>query len=639
MMNFLNFCIFTFCFLIYVQCSTTESFKFIYVNYIKDNNLKNESDNFQYIYVNENEDKFQIKSSVVGEIKLEDEIYFYKSFTKVINYFKYGIPVNVNFIFEYNDGDLILLNHDKKGVICKISDLYYSENGTKYTTNKKEMYVKSEVFDIVSYSNYNNDMIKSVALCEIKNDVFLPTKYLCYPSFNVGLNATFIKNEEYKKLLESINLYMIEDNAPLLQKISDYFKNLFKVDFENINFSYYIFNKTILCNLQNFLPNNIKDYQKDEEIQHKLQLYNDEYIDSNNTYLFSNMSDYKKIDDKFIIWRHKNKNLVEKNFEKCNTFFFNQSNYISEYKNLQIVYESSLYKHINLFKNASLTEIKSISSVGEYTAFLYKYDDYIVILKNYKPYLYFQLKSVVDIVLFQDSYNDLNFYYINLDIVKNTMYIYRCNLNSDDLKCKEISYIPYENNVQQPTFYISTVQKRDISAVFVSTKTKIWKIYKNKNNTYERKILDYISNKDTEYFGHINCYIMEIIYEKKLFYKYLSNKSKNVDKVNGCSYLKHFTDSENSLLTSFMENKHFMQKTYHIIKDKKFIVSSGSTNLTIKVNEMSNLIMIFFIIIILLLAVYVIFKIVSFNKSKFGKMKQYIFDDARTSCASTVGRA
>ncbi|CRG96111.1 conserved Plasmodium protein, unknown function [Plasmodium gallinaceum] len=638
MNNFSNFFILMLYFLLFILCSSTKSGKLINVTYINDNNLKSELDDFQYIYINDSDDYYKIKSSNIGEIKLKDEIYFYKSYTKVINYFKYGIPVNVHFIFEYNDGDLILLNSDKKGVICKISDLYYSEAGVKYLDKGNELYVKNETFNIKSHSNYNNDKINSVALCEIKNDTFLPTKYLCYPSFNIGLNATFIKNEEFKILLELLNSYMNEDNSYLLKKTSDYFKNLFKVDLENINFVYYIFNKTILCNLQNFLPSNIKDYEKDEEIQHKLQLYNDEYISNNNSYMFNNMSDYKKIDDKFIIWRHKNKNLIEKNLEKCNTFFFNQSEYIYNYKNLQNVYEGSLYKNINLLKSTYLPEIKRISSIKEYTAFFYNNNNYVVILKNYELHLYFQLKNIVDIVLFQDGYHELSFYYISLDIDKKVMYLYRCNLNSDGVNCEEISFIPYENNMQESAIYLSTVQIKDISAVFISTKTKIWKIYKNKNNVYKRRIIDSIKNVDMEYYGHINCYIVEIVYQKKLFYKYISSKPKNVEKISGCSYLKHFTNIENSLLISFIENKHFIQHTYHIVKDKKFVISSGTTNLTIKVNEISDLIMILIMILCLLLTICAVLKIISFSKAKLGKMKHYIFDDDARTCASSVGK-
>ncbi|SOV15298.1 conserved Plasmodium protein, unknown function [Plasmodium gaboni] len=687
--------------------------KVIYTNDSNKNKKKNELNNFQYIFLNENEENYDISSSALNEINIEEEdIYFYKSFTKIINYFKYRIPANINFTFEYNHGDIILLDKKKKGVTCKINNLFYSESGLKYLDRKNELYVKSEPFVIKhgskenntknqsitnnknninsnnnsnnnnynNYNNYNNiynipfnssmtedEIMNGAALCENTNKNFIPKKMLCFPSSNKNneLNITFIKNEEYKQLMDLYMTGIKKDNTYILKKIANYFKSILNLDYDLKNISYYIFSKTLQCNLQNIfsLP-----YENEEEykMQNIIWSYNNEQIAINNSFIYSNILGDEKIGNRNIIWRHENNNILKYNMPKCNSIFFNEQEYFNCYKNLQYVYEILLYQENNVL-NKYITNksiIKNISSVNQYTAIFYDDNDYVILLKDYKYYISFQLKNIIDLVLFQDSINDISFYYINFESDNMLLRIYKCSLNNNDIKCNDISFIPYEINSKDKYIYLSTNQKKDISAVFVSTNTKVWKIYRtqqdgdninnidniknidnnnnnsnNSNNLYSRKLIDSIKNTNEEYFGHINCYGIEATYERKFLSKYLNNipdENEN-ENVVGCSYFKYYNNTSNTLLISFIENKHFIQRTFHVVKNKNIIVSSGTTKLIIRVNEVFDMIIMFIIFLVLLLSVYLIYKLLFTKKMKVRRMKHYFFDDAKNSCPSTVG--
>ncbi|SPJ10810.1 conserved Plasmodium protein, unknown function [Plasmodium sp. DRC-Itaito] len=698
--------------------------KVIYTNDSNKNKKKNELNNFQYIFLNENEDNYNISSFALNEINIEEEdIYFYKSFTKIINYFKYRIPANINFTFEYNDGDIILLDKKKRGVSCKINNLFYSESGLKYLDRKNELYVKSEAFVIKhgneknntsndknesinnrnnkslnnnnnnnknnnNYYYYNNnpfnsslredEVISGAALCENRNKRYVPKKMLCFPSSNKNneLNITFIKNEEYKELMELYMTGIKKDNTYLIKKIANYFKSILNLDYDLKNISYYIFCKTLQCNLQNVF---VLPYENEEEykMQNIIWSYNNEQIALNNSFMFNNILGNEKIGNRIIMWRHENNNIVKHNLTKCNNIFFNENEYSNCYKNLENVYEILLYKETNVL-NKYITNksiIKNISSVNQYTAIFYDDNDYVILLKDYKYYISFQLKNIIDLVLFQDSINEISFYYINFESDNMLLRIYKCSINNSEVKCTDISFIPYEIDSKEKFIYLSTNQKKDISSVFVSTNTKVWKIYhteqdnnnkninsnnnnkninsnnNNKNinsnnnnnnndgnnNLYSRKLIDSIQNTNEEHFGHINCYGIEATYERKLLSKYLNNVPDDNENVVGCSYLKYYNNSSNALLISFIENTHFIQRTYHVVKNKNIIVSSGTTKLIIRVNEVFDMIIMFVIFLIFLLSVYLIYKLLFTKKMKVRRMKHYFFDDAKNSCPSTVG--
>ncbi|SBS83303.1 conserved Plasmodium protein, unknown function [Plasmodium ovale curtisi] len=669
------------CYLESTLLCAKENGKLLQVKYNNKGNLKNEMSNFQYVFLNENEDSYYINSSQIGEIELKEEIYFYKSFTKVINYFKYRIPTNIHFNFEYDDGDLILLKNKKNGITCKINHLFYSESGLKYLDKKKEMYIKNEPFYTRKFTSSDEDgeeddydgdgnddddedededddddnLMLRTAICEIKGEYFLPKKLLCYPSKNNNqLKVTFIKNEEYKKLFQLGYTYIYKDNPILLKKITSYFKNMFKLDFENVNIVYYIFNKTMACNLMHMLPKKVNNTIANV-MEKKFSKYTDDQISSNNHFLYNPPLYKERIGDSFIIWKHVNKNFTKLNFETCNKIIFNEKEFNNCFNNLDNVYEISLYKdntngstngstngntYGNTYGNANIfkkLKIRNISSVNRYTILYYNNNDYVVILKDMQFYVYFKIRNVLDLVLFEDHINEINFYYITFTKKKEIIQLYRCSLNLNEINCNEISFIPYEvpsNDI--PKVYISTIQKEDISTVYISTQFKIWKVTKDKDGVYNRKIIDSIKNVNEEYFGHINCYHVHTTYERKLLYKYIKNMSNMEENIVGCSYLKHLVNYENSLLISFIENNHFTQHTYHIVKDKYFLISTGKTKLRIKVNELFDIFMMFFIILCVLLSIYTIFKILFNNKSKVGKMKHYFFDDARHSCSSTV---
>ncbi|CAA9988079.1 conserved Plasmodium protein, unknown function [Plasmodium knowlesi strain H] len=651
--------------------------KQVIVTYTNANGFKSELKNFQYIFLNENDDSYYVKSSEIGELEIGDNIYFYKSFTKVINYFKYRIPTNIHFVFGYNDGDLILLKNNKKGVICKINNLFYSESGIKYMDRKNELYVKNDPFYIKKFNNYgfddddeedevdeqfddaghmgynrrlddnddyedyDDEFVKRAAICSVTgaNSTFMPRKFLCYPSRrnNNELKAIFLKDEEYNKQFQLSLTYMNKDNDILLKKIASYFNMLLKLDFDKINIAYYIYNKTIACNFKYHMQKVLKKKGK-KQLEDKYLTYNDEQVRSNNDFLYNTTPHYKDhLGDNNILWKHSNKNVTETSSEKCHKVFFNENEFNNCYKNDNYVYEMSLFKD-NSIKKIKKAQVKNLSSLGRYIAMYYHGNDYVSILKDFTTYVYFRIKNLLDLVLFEDEENEVGFYYISFDKGKQLVHLFRCGLNSYQLNCREISFIPYEHVYSdvEPKVYLSTVQSDDLSTVFISTKTKLWKLYKDKDGSYNRKIMDSVKNGSEEYFGHINCYIVQTTYEWKLLYKYLKNITNVEENIVACSYFKHFTDSENSLLISFIENRHFIQRTYHVVRNKDFIISSGKTKLTIQVNELFDILMLFFIILCVIISVYTIVRILFTNKTKVGKMKHHFFDDTKNSFASTV---
>ncbi|KMZ91899.1 hypothetical protein PVMG_04458 [Plasmodium vivax Mauritania I] len=662
--------------------------KQVTVTYTNASGFKSELKNFQYIFLNENEDNYYVKTSHIGELEIGDNLYFYKSFTKVINYFKYRIPTNIHFVFGYNDGDLILLKNNKKGIISKINYLFYSESGMKYMDRKNELYVKNDPFYIKKFSNYgfddddfeeeevdepfddggpvgydrgisenddyddyDDDFVKRAAICSVGgvggasgrvgggSPTFMPRKLLCYPSRrnNNELKATFLKNEQYNQQFELSLIYMSKENNLLLKKIASYFNTLVKLEFDKNNIAYYIYNKTIACNFKYHMQQLLKKKWK-KQLEDKYLSYTDDQVTTNNSFLYNTTPQYKDhLGDNSILWKHTNKNLTQQCFEKCHKVFFNESEFNNCYKNDSYVYEMSLFKDHSI-KPLRKAQVKNLSSLGRYIAMYYHGNDYVSILKDFTTYVYFRVKNVLDLVLFQDEENEVGFYYISFDKGKQLVHLFRCGLNSYQVNCKQISFIPYEHVASdiEPKVYLSTVQSDDMCTVFISTKTKLWKLYKDKDGSYNRKIIDSVKNTSEEYLGHINCYIVETTYERKLLYKYLKNISNVEENIVACSYFKHFTHFDNSLLISFIENSHFIQRTYHVVRDKDFIISSGRTKLTIQVNELFDICMLFFIILCVILSVYTIVRVLFSNKTKVGKMKHHFFDDTKNSCPSTV---
>ncbi|KJP86816.1 hypothetical protein AK88_03523 [Plasmodium fragile] len=650
--------------------------KQVTITYTNVNGFKNELKNFQYIFLNENDDNYYVKNADIGELDIGDNIYFYKSFTKVINYFKYRIPTNIHFVFGYNDGDLILLKNNKKGIICKINDLFYSESGMKYMDRKNDLYVKNNPFYIKKFSNYgfddddfdeaedpydddhgqlgynrpldnddyddfDEDFVKRAAICDLSrgNPMFMPKKLLCYPSRkkNNELKAIFLKDEQYNKQFELSLTYMSKDNNLLLKKIASYFNMLVKLEFDKINVAYYIYNKTIACNFKYHMFKLLKKKEK-KHLEDKYLTYTDDQVKSNNNFLYNTTPQYKDhLGDNIILWKHTNKNLTKNCFDKCHKVFFNETEFNNCYKNDHYVYEMPLYKDSSI-KQIKKSQVKNLSSLGRYIAMHYHGNDYVSILKDFTTYIYFRVKNMLDLILFEDHQNEVGFYYISFDKGKQLIHLFRCGLKAYQVHCKQISFIPYENVSSdiEPKVYLSTVQSDDLGIVFITTKTKLWKLYKDKDGNYNRKIMDSVKNTSEEYLGHINCYIVQTTYEWKLLYKYLKHITSAEENIIGCSYFKHFYHFENALLISFIENRHFIQRTYHVVRNKDFIISSGTTKLTIQVNELFDILMLFFIVLCVILSVYTIVRMLFTNKRKVGKMKHYFFDDTKNSCASTV---
>ncbi|EUD65518.1 hypothetical protein C922_04024 [Plasmodium inui San Antonio 1] len=671
--------------------------KQVIVTYTNAGEFKSELNNFQYIFLNENDDSYYVNTSEIGELEIGDKIYFYKSFTKVINYFKYRIPTNIQFVFGYNDGELILLKKNKKGIICKINDLFYSESGIKYMDRKNELYVKNDPFYIKKFSNYgfddddfeedagderfddgghvgydrafndnddyddyDDDFVMRAAICSVGggsgdtgntgggadgaassrgSSTFMPQKLLCYPSRgnNNELKAVFLKNEQYKKQFELSMTYLSKDNNLQLKKIASYFNTLVKLEFDRINIAYYIYNKTIACNFKYHMQKLLKKKGK-KELEDQYMTYTDEQVTQNNSFLYNTTPQYKDhLGDNNILWKHSNKDLTQQCFQKCHKVFFNEGEFNNLYKNDNYVYEMSLFKDSSI-KAIKKVQVKNISSLGRYIAMYYHGKDYVSILRDFTTYVYFRVKNMLDLILFQDEENEVGFYYISFDKAKQLVHLFRCGLNSYQVNCKQISFIPYEHIASdiEPKVYLSTVQSDDIGTVFISTKTKLWKLYKDKEGNYNRKIMDSVKNTSEEYLGHINCYMVETTYERKLLYKYLKNVTNVEENIVACSYFKHFTHFENSLLISFIENSHFIQRTYHVVQNKDFIISSGTTKLTIQINELFDIFMLFCIILCVILTVYTVVRILFSNKMKVSKMKHHFFDDTKNSCPSTV---
>ncbi|CXI46636.1 conserved Plasmodium protein, unknown function [Plasmodium berghei] len=682
-------------------------------NVVFDNNTnKNDNKDFQYIYIDKNYYAPDIVSSEIKNINIDDEIYFYKSYTNIISYFKYQPPVNIKFHFKYNGGDLIILKNNKKGIICKISDIFYSETGLnifmRSKSSNQNKSIKYQQFSVKllpdwgngnysEHDNKNSDLIDEEyeedddlddddndhtnrpaergAICEIENDKFLSHKLLCFPSIynNNQIKMSFLKNLEFNRLSELGNKFIINSNYALLEKIITHLKNVSNINLDIKNISYYVYMKTINCNLKKALLismglENSKENGNDKNNKYSIHTisnifgignnqidknllgksiydYTDEEIEQHNKFLTNEQPYNGHENNNFIIWKHTNEHIIKGNYEECNRVLISEGEFYNCFGNLENAYEIKVSKE-NIIDKLKKNKIKYISSINKYTAYYYDKINYLVILKDYKLYLFFKLDNVLDFVLFTDIINHINFYYIsnnnNNDKILN---VYRCLVHSL-VKCECISTIPNENrnNGYENNIYLSTSQNRDSRAVYVSTKNKIWSIkvddfarYEHSNKyVYVRKVIDSIENPDKGYFGNINCYTIIVRQYESFLAQFFNLKRRNKETV-GCSYLKHFNDHENILLVSFAENINFIQRTYHIVRNKNYVLSTGDITLDIKINGLNDILYIIAFFVCIIIIICNILRHLFPDKSKIHKLEHEFFSNSKNSCPSTVG--
>ncbi|EWC88105.1 hypothetical protein PFNF54_03024 [Plasmodium falciparum NF54] len=123
----------------------------------------------------------------------------------------------------------------------------------------------------------------------------------------------------------------------------------------------------------------------------------------------------------------------------------------------------------------------------------------------------------------------------------------------------------------------------------------------------------------------INFFPNDILFSKSDHIIAYSNKNRSLHIYSIDGDLLHvykYAEDLGALLISFIENAHFIQRTYHVVKNKNIIVSSGTTKLIIRVNELFDMIIMFVIFLILLLSVYLIYKIL-FTKYENTKILKY----------------
>ncbi|CAD2091136.1 conserved Plasmodium protein, unknown function [Plasmodium vinckei lentum] len=715
MKKLINISAFIAIFLPNVIYSNGESNKIATVVYDTDIPQKND-ETFQYIYIDKNYHSPEISSSEIGNIDIDNdnEIYFYKSYTNIISYFRFRPPTNIKFDFKYDGGDLVILKNSKKGIVCKIPDIFYSETGlnifmrSKSSNSKKN--IKYEQFTVKALpdwgdgtslendnknfdsvddeyqddddtededNDHTNSPVERSAICEIESDKFLSHKLLCYPSMhqNNQIKISFIKNSEFNKLLELGNKYITKSNYALLESITTHLKNASRINVDIKNISYYIFMKTISCNLKNslMLSMGIENNKDGDDKKNKYGIPNisdifnmanlggnnqinqnmigknindltDEEINNQNKFLKENEAFKEQENNNFLIWKHTNENLLKENYAECNRILISEGELYNCFDNLENVYEIKVSKE-NIMNKLKKKKIKYISSINSYTAYYYDNINYLVILKNYKLYTFFKLDHVLDFVIFSGIINNINFYYISNKDSDKILNVYRC-LVSSIVKCTLISTIPNEDKDDdyESNIYLSTSQNRDARAVYVSTRNKVWAIKlenespygDSRNYVYVRKVLDSIDNPNEGYFGNINCYNIKIKQYASLFTQFYNIKRHNKETV-GCSYLKHFNDHENILLVSFAENMNFIQRTYHIVKNKNYILSTGETILDIKVSGINDILIMIGILICLIGIICYAYRYFFPKRSKIHSMEHEFFSNSKNSCPSTVG--
>ncbi|CDU18208.1 conserved Plasmodium protein, unknown function [Plasmodium yoelii] len=673
-----------------------------------DNPNQNDNEDFQYIYIDKNYYTPDIVSSEIGKINVDSEIYFYKSYTNIISYFKYQPPANIKFQFKYNDGNLVILKNSKKGIICKISDIFYSESGLNiFMRNKssnKNKSIKYEKFSVkvlpdwgnghsIEDDNKNPDLIDEEfqedddsddedndhtnttvergSICEIGGDKFISEKLLCFPSIynDNQIRMSFLKDAEYNRLSIVNNKLITKSGYELIEKIKTHLKNVSNINLDVKNILYYIYVKTTNCNLKKtlLLSMGLENDKDKNEKNDKYSIHNifgggnndseknllgknifdytDEEIDQHNKFLTNEQSYNVHENNNFLIWKHTNEEYIKINYEECNRILISEGELYNCFGNLENVYEIKVSKE-NIIDKLKKKKIKNISSINTYTAYYYDKINYLVILQDYKLYSFFKLDNVLDFVLFIGMNNHIQFYYIsnnnNNDKILN---IYRCTAHHL-VRCECISTIPNENkdNEYENHIYISTSQNRDSRAVYVSTRNKIWSIkiddlsrYGDSSKyVYTRKVIDLVENSSKDYFGNIACYTIRTRQFASLFTQYFNLKHRN-DETVGCSYLKHFNDHGNILLVSFVENVNFVQRTYHIVRNKNYVLSTGDIILDIKINGFNDLILIIAFIVCIIVIICNVFRHLFPNKYKIHKMEHDFFSNSKNSCPSTVG--
>ncbi|VTZ68635.1 conserved Plasmodium protein, unknown function [Plasmodium chabaudi chabaudi] len=680
-----------------------------------DTNTINKKDAFQYVYIDKNYHAPEILSSEIGNIDIDNEIHFYKSYTSIISFFKFRPPTNIKFSFKYDGGDLVILKNNKKGIVCKIPDIFHNETGLNFFMRNKssdsKKGIKYEPFTVKILPNWEernsfedddsknsdpvddeyqddddsededndhtNGPVDRSAICEIESDKFLSHKLLCYPSMHANnqIKMSFIKNTEFNNLLELGTKYITKSNYPLIESIITHLKNSSRINVDIKNISYYIFMKTMSCNLKQslMLSMGIEKNKDENDIKNKFGIPNisdifgmgnigdnnkmspamtgknindftDEDINKQNKFLTESAPFKEQENNNFVIWKHTNEYLLKENCAECNRILISEGELYNCYGNLENVYEIKISKD-NIIDKLKKKKIKYISSVNNYTAYYYDNINYLVILKNYKLDTFFKLNNVLDFVIFTSLVNNLSFYYISNNDSDKILNVYRCS-GLSIVSCALISTIPNEDKDDDygSNIYLSTAQTRDARAVYVSTRNKVWAIKVEEgapygdiiNQVYVRKVIDSIDNPNEGYFGNINCYNIKIKQYESLFTQFYNVKIHDTEGV-GCSYLKHFNDHENILLVSFAENRNFIQRNYHIVRNKNYILSTGEIILDLKISGMNDIFIMIGILICIICLLSYVYRYFFPKLPKIYTRDHEFFANSKNSCPSTVG--
>ncbi|SCM20626.1 conserved Plasmodium protein, unknown function [Plasmodium chabaudi adami] len=682
---------------------------------VYDTNTTNKNDAFQYVYIDKNYRTPEILSSEIGNIEIDNEIHFYKSYTSIISLFRFRPPTNIKFSFKYDGGDLVILKNNKKGIVCKIPDIFHNETGLNFfmrnkSSNSKKG-IKYEPFTVKILPNWEernsfedddnknsdsvddeyqddddsededndhtNSPVDRSAICEIESDKFLSHKLLCYPSMHANnqIKMSFIKNSEFNNLLELGTKYITKSNYPLIESIITHLKNSSRINVDIKNISYYIFMKTMSCNLKQslMLSMGTEDKKDENDIKNKFGIPNisdifgmgnigdnnkmspamtgknindftDEEINKQNKFLTESAPFKEQENNNFVIWKHTNEYLLKENCAECNRILISEGELYNCYGNLENVYEIKISKE-NIIDKLKKKKIKYISSVNNYTAYYYDNINYLVILKNYKLDTFFKLNHVLDFVIFTSLVNNLSFYYISNNDSDKILNVYRCS-GLSIVSCALISTIPNEDKDDDygSNIYLSTAQTRDARAVYVSTRNKVWAIKVEegapygdiRNQVYVRKVIDSIDNPNEGYFGNINCYNIKIKQYESLFTQFYNVKIHDTEAV-GCSYLKHFNDHENILLVSFAENRNFIQRNYHIVRNKNYILSTGEIILDLKISGINDILIMIGILICIICLLSYVYRYFFPKLPKIYTRDHEFFANSKNSCPSTVG--
>lgn len=580
--------------------------------------------------VMEDDSKF-LDSKEIEDKELDDSLYMYRSYTKWTH-----VPIGNSFrqvqvqFDSGNNSDFVLMGSNKKGYILNMKNVYTSNIYTAKTDGKLEKIDKKN-FEIKNISLHKEDSLRSLALCEFNTKLFVPSKVLCFPSLHSNINFALIQNNELSKLEGMMDTSINNSNYKFMRTTRDYLNRLFGINLENGHLNYYLLHKTILCNVNHMLKDNIKFYDADGRITQALQDFSDDMINANNEFVLLNEKKNQNPNGKFLIWKHEDADLVKDLHRQCKKFFFNQGLKELYLNNMSDVYESSLYSNSSLEGVSSILpnekdgDISSVSSWKEYTLFYYKKYGKVMVLKNFKLVSSFQLNDIEDLVLHRNASLDMSFYYLRYNGGRHILQVFSCTAKEQEqnVRCALMSFIPYKKNNPDEKVYISTVQSQDTGVVFISTPNEIWRINLNEEEANQRNLINKIkkSREGEEYFGDIQCYSVIKKHGKKMFsrnmYEYDQNgKYESI----GCTYFKHFKDSSKSMLISYLDTGYFVQFNYFVVRDKKFIVSSGDITVSFSEQSMPFRCFIYLFCIILLVLYLIYTKFISpYIKGKRGK--------------------